>query len=218
MKRLEVKVLGRIGGKSSGEAGLLKRVLRKKRRNRELLLEVRRATCRIPQPLFSSQGGRHSWHEGNWCDSARRRPAFQSALGPEVYVALDRPEILYAAKTVASFMQSPTKSAVAKLKGSHPPTLRRRRNRLSRCPARRRNFTLARAGPRGEPCHFLTQAGHEVNPRVWSDNSACRGIVRRQGTGRLTHLEIRQMWTQRWQQEEKFLLKSVRTDENVAGE
>ena len=31
-------------------------------------------------------------------------------------VALERPEILNATKTVASFMQSPTKSAIAKLK------------------------------------------------------------------------------------------------------
>ena len=42
--------------------------------------------------------------------------AFRSALGSVVYVALDRPENLYATKTVASFMQSPTKSAVAKLR------------------------------------------------------------------------------------------------------
>ena len=33
-----------------------------------------------------------------------------------MYVALDRPEILYSTKTVASFMQSPTKSAMVKLK------------------------------------------------------------------------------------------------------
>ena len=33
-----------------------------------------------------------------------------------MYVALDRPEILYSTKTVASFMQSPTQSAMVKLK------------------------------------------------------------------------------------------------------
>ena len=42
--------------------------------------------------------------------------AFRSALGSVMYVALDRPEILYATKTLASFMQSPTKSAMVKLK------------------------------------------------------------------------------------------------------
>ena len=31
----------------------------------------------------------------------------------------------------------------------------------------------------------------EVIPRVWSDSSACRGIVRRTGRGRLRHLEVR---------------------------
>ena len=70
------------------------------------------------------QGCRHSWHERHLRDSACRNhklngsntAAFRSALGSVMYVALDRPEILYAAKTVASFMQSPTKSAMVKLK------------------------------------------------------------------------------------------------------
>ena len=41
--------------------------------------------------------------------------------------------------------------------------------------------------------HFLYKAGYKVIPRVWSDSSACRGIVRRTGSGRLRHLEIRHM-------------------------
>ena len=70
MKRLAVKVLARIGGKSSGEAGVLGRVLR-----------YDAAT----ESFF-------------WC------------------VALDRPEIQYATNTVAPFIQSLTKSVMAKLK------------------------------------------------------------------------------------------------------
>ena len=47
-----------------------------------------------------------------------------------------------------------------------------------------------------QTCHFLTEAGFEVIPRVWSDSSACRGIVRRQGTSKLRHLEIRHVLKQ----------------------
>ena len=63
---------------------------------------------------------------------------------------------------------------------------------------------------------FLTEAGYKVVPRVWSDSSACRGIVRRTGSGRLRHLEIRHMWTQERLQKGEFLLKAVPTNDNVA--
>ena len=56
----------------------------------------------------------------------------------------------------------------------------------------------------------------KVIPRVWSDCSACRGIVRRTGTSRLRHLEIRHMWTQERLQKSEFLVKSVSTDGSVA--
>ena len=62
-----------------------------------------------------------------------------------------------------------------------------------------------------QSCHFLTEAGHKVIPRVWSDSSACRGIVRRTGSGRLRHLEIRQRL-----QKGEFLLKAVPTNDHVA--
>ena len=65
-------------------------------------------------------------------------------------------------------------------------------------------------------CHFLTEAGYEVSPRVWSDSSACLWIVRRTGTGRLKHLEIRHMWKQEWRQTGEFLQRAVSTGDNVA--
>ena len=99
------------------------------------------------------------------------------------------------------------------------PALRGRHSRWLRCPPRRLSSTLATLGLQVDckTCHFLTEAGCEVRPRVWSDSSACRGTVRKQGTGRAPrHLDIRHMWTQERPQKGEFLLKSVRTDENVA--
>ena len=55
-----------------------------------------------------------------------------------------------------------------------------------------------------QTCHFLSEAGYKVVPRVWSDSSASRGIVRRTGSGRLRHLEIRHMWTQERLQKVEF--------------
>ena len=65
-------------------------------------------------------------------------------------------------------------------------------------------------------CHFLTEAGYDVIPRVRSDSSACLWIVRRTGTGRLKHLEIRHMWKQEELQIGEFFQKAVSTDDNVA--
>ena len=67
-----------------------------------------------------------------------------------------------------------------------------------------------------QTCHFLTEVSHEVISRVWSDISACPGIVPGQGTGRLRHLEIRHMSTQERRQKGEYRLKSVRPEENVA--
>ena len=178
-----------------------------------------------------------------------------------MYVALDRPELLCSSKAVASFMQSPTMSAMAKLtsvrhllicpqaewvyarrdvpkyldvygserlvrrRGADRDLLEvirstqpRRRNRWSRCPARRRRFYACNCGTAGgmQTCHILTEVGYEVTPRVWSDSSACRGIVRRQRTGWLRYFGIRHMWTQERLQTEVFVLKAVPTDDNVA--
>ena len=131
MKRLEVKVLARLGGKQSGEIGFLKRVLRYdaetgsftwccgKRYVQDaattLQLTGRTTECRTadtPGTKSTSAALRDGDQKLGGNDTA----AFRSALGSVMYVALDRPEILYSTKTVASFMQSPTKSAMVKLK------------------------------------------------------------------------------------------------------
>ena len=67
-----------------------------------------------------------------------------------------------------------------------------------------------------QTCHFLAEAGYKAVPRVWSDSSACRGIVHRTGLGRLRHKEIRHMWTQERLQKGEFMLQTVPTSDNVA--
>ena len=112
-KRLEVKVLARIGGRQSGEVGFLKRVLRYDAVTESF------TWCSGWQALRAGCG-----NEGHGRESSGRRSegsvvlttAFRSPLGSVMYVALDRPEILYATKTVASFTQFPTRSAMTKLK------------------------------------------------------------------------------------------------------
>ena len=169
--------------------------------------------------------------------------AFRSALGSVMCVALDRPEILYSTKTVASFMQSPTKSAMVKLKrlvrylvgfpqaewayskqvvpkyldvygdsdwagdeerkrsttgvaeifASHLlDTVSVTQSLVALCSAEAEFYACNRGTAGGlQTCHFLAEAGYKVIPQKWGDSSACRGIVRRTGSGRLRHLEIR---------------------------
>ena len=147
-----------------------------------------------------------------------------------MYVALDTPEILYAAKTVALFMQFTTKSAVAMLKRGALAgrVLSGRVGLLRRDVPKyldafsdsdwagdegRKRSTTGVAEIFGGPPLDAT-AGTLVDCRratSWPDSSAYRGIVRRQGTGRLRH-----MWTQEPVQQGEFMLKSVGTGENVA--
>ena len=130
-KRLEVKVLTRIGGKQSGEVGFPKRVLRNDsvtgsftwcsgKRDVQDAASILQLTGRLTECKAANTPGtkgtgatlRHGDQKLDEEDAA----AFRSAVGSVMYVALDRPEILYAKKTVATFVQSPTQSAMVKLK------------------------------------------------------------------------------------------------------
>ena len=185
-----------------------------------------------------------------------------------MYVALDRPEFLYATKIVASFVQTPTKSAMVKLKrlvrylvgysqaewiyskqtvpkyldvygdsdwagdeerkrstaglaevfGSHQLDAVSVTQSLVALSSAEAEFYACNCGTSGglQTCHLLSDTGYRVIPRVWCDSSACRGIVRRAGTGKLRHLEIRHMWAQERLQKGEFLLKAIPTENNVA--
>ena len=274
--RLEVKVLTRIGGKQSGEVEFLKRVLRydsatggftwcnSKRYVQDaasiLQLTGRAAECNaVNSPGTKGVGGnlRDADQKLDEDDTA----AFWSALGSVMYVAMDRPEILYATKTVASFMQSPTRSALVKLKrlarylvgflqaewvhsrqavpkyldvygdsdwdgdeerkrsttgiaeifGGHLLDAVSATQTLVALSSAEAEFYACNRGTAGglQTYHFLSEAVYQVIPRVWSDSSACRGIVRRTGTGKLRHLEIGHMWARERLQKGEFLLKAV---------
>ena len=130
VKRLEVKVLARLGGKQSDEIGFLKRVLRYdaetgsftwcsgKRYVQDaattLQLTGRTTECKTADTP-GTKGTGAALRDGDQKLGGNDTAAFRSALGSVMYVALDRPEIMYSTKTVASFMQSPTKSAMVKL-------------------------------------------------------------------------------------------------------
>ena len=109
MKRLQVKVLARIGGKSSGEAGLLKRVLRYDAATEGFFwcdakrdVQNAAAALQLTPKEPRVQDGRHSWHEGHW---ATLRDGDQKLDGNEDSRLPGRPgisgrhEILYATKT-----------------------------------------------------------------------------------------------------------------------
>ena len=129
MKQLEGKVRARIGGKSSGEGGFLKLVLRYDAATKSFFwcsgkryvqdaTTTLQLTGRSHECKTADTPGTTSTVRGTEKLDGNETAAFQISLGSVMYVALDRAEILYATKTVALFMQSPTKSAMAKLKRS----------------------------------------------------------------------------------------------------
>ena len=119
-KRLEVKVLARICGRQSGEVGFLKRAVRHDavtesftwRRGKRyvqdaaaiLQLAGRAAECKTADTP-GTKGIGANLRDGDQKLDEDDTTAFRSALGSVTYVALNRPEILYATKTVASFKQ-----------------------------------------------------------------------------------------------------------------
>ena len=233
-----MKVLARLGGKQSGEIGFLKRVLRHyaetgsftwcsgKRYVQDaattLQLTGRTTECKTADTPGTKSTG------AALCETETR-----SLMG-----ALDRPEILHSTKTVQSFMQSSTKSAMVKLKrlvrclvgfpqaewayskqvvpkyldvygdsdwagdeerkrsttgvaeifGGHLLDAVSATQPLVALSSAEAEFYACNRGTAGglQTCHFLAEAGCEVIPRVWCDSSACRGIVRRTGSGRLS--------------------------------
>ena len=58
--------------------------------------------------------------------------------------------------------------------------------------------------------------GLPMKVRVWMDSSAARGIIQRQGVGRVRHLEAKSLWIQDGLKEKKSELGAVKTDENLA--
>ena len=106
MKRLEVKVLAQIGGKSPGEAGFLKRVLRHDAVTESFFVCCGKCYVQDAAAALQLRGqdGRHTWHEWHRCNTVRGRtristrakqllsdaPAFRGARGSVMYVALDR--------------------------------------------------------------------------------------------------------------------------------
>ena len=56
----------------------------------------------------------------------------------------------------------------------------------------------------------------EQGTRVHSDSSAARGIVQRQGPGRLRHLDIRELWMQEYVRRKRAEVVQVPTEINVA--
>ena len=118
-----------------------------------------------------------------------------------MHVVLDRLGILHITKTVATFMQSSTKSAMAAIGALSAGFPSGRVGLLqARCAEVPGCVRRQRLG--------IHECGGTAVPAAGSSGGKAQA--------RLRHLEIQHMWTQERLQKGKFLLKSVHTDENVA--
>ena len=111
-------MLARIGGKGSGEAWFLKRVLRYDAVTERVLWCSGKYHVQDAAATLQLTGRSHECKTADTRGTKGTGATLQPPSGaPSVmYVDLERPEILYATKIAAAFMQSPTNSSMAKLK------------------------------------------------------------------------------------------------------
>ena len=55
--------------------------------------------------------------------------------------------------------------------------------------------------------NVMKECGRKVEGQMWTDSSAAKGILHRQGAGKVKHLECRQLWVQ-----EKIANKTIKCD------
>ena len=63
---------------------------------------------------------------------------------------------------------------------------------------------------------YCRDLGMELNVRIGTDSSACKGICARTGIGKLKHLDVQLLWLQDAVCREKVELVKIRGDRNPA--
>ena len=63
---------------------------------------------------------------------------------------------------------------------------------------------------------LLQEAGYDVSLILEGDSSACKGTLHREGAGRIKHLEVRQLWLQRYVKDEEVKFVKIPREVNAA--
>ena len=64
--------------------------------------------------------------------------------------------------------------------------------------------------------NLLRAMGREHRIRVSTDSSACKGIVQREGCGKVKHLDTRQLWVQEYVSSKAVDVRKIPREENSA--
>ena len=64
--------------------------------------------------------------------------------------------------------------------------------------------------------NLMKECGCEVTGKIFTDSSAARGIVQRQGAGRVKHLECRQLWVQEVMSRKDVVCLKIPREQNPA--
>ena len=62
--------------------------------------------------------------------------------------------------------------------------------------------------------HLSQELGAPEFLKIFTDSSAARAVVQRQGAGKVKHLEIKQLWAQEQERQEKLEIQKVPRDVN----
>ena len=63
---------------------------------------------------------------------------------------------------------------------------------------------------------MMEEAGQPMMLELEGDSTACKGVLTRQGSGRIKHLEVRQLWLQEHVQSGKAVFTKVPREVNMA--
>jgi len=278
MQYVEIKRLGRCGPERDRQARFLKRTIEWRRDRfvwkadpkhvRNLLKELDLEDAKVADSPGSKDTGK-AMRDALDLIEGDQATLVRSAAGTENYLALDRPDIMYASKTCMSEISAPTKLMEARVKRlarylAGVPELEwhfvlqdmptevvphadsdwasevTHRRSTSCCmtyfgqhllegisctqhpyalSSGEAEFYAVNRGAAGGilVVQFLEQAGVPgVQVHCRTDSSAARGIVNRIGSGKLKHIELRELWMQEKIRAKQLKVSKISTDENTA--
>ena len=64
--------------------------------------------------------------------------------------------------------------------------------------------------------YMARELGEVIGMEVMTDSSAARGVIQRSGSGRIKHLQVKQLWVQERESQKELIISKLPREHNVA--
>ena len=64
--------------------------------------------------------------------------------------------------------------------------------------------------------YMAREMGEKIGLEVLTDSSAARGVIQRSGSGRIKHLQVKQLWVQECESRDELIISKLPREYNVA--